>query len=73
MSLSPAEESDIDVGEQCGMFYERGVVAFCIDSDRKRLVFTYTLGPRYGRGMTLGVIGQGAKGRLSSRGISWVS
>jgi hypothetical protein len=72
-SLSPAEVSAIDVGERRGMFYERGVVAFCIDSDRKRLVFSYILGPRYGRGMTFVVIGQGAKGRLSPSGICWVS
>jgi len=68
------EEGDVDLGEQRGMFYERGAVTFCIDTDRKRVVFTYTLGPRYGRGMTFGVIGQGTKGRLSpTGGTMWIS
>jgi len=66
--------SDADLGEQRGMFYARGAVAFCIDANRKRVLFTYALGPRYGRGMVFGVIGQGAKGRLSpTGGTMWVS
>jgi hypothetical protein len=72
--LPPVEGNDIDLGAQRGMFYERGLVTFCIDTNRKRLVFTYTLGPRYGRGMTFGVNGQGNKGRLSPAGTTmWVS
>ena len=69
-----AEDGAVDVGEQRGMVYERAAVTFCIDCDRKRIVFNYTLGPRYGRGMVFAVIGQGAKGRLSpTGGTMWVS
>lgn len=72
--LTRAAGDDTDLGERRGMFYERGAVAFCIDSDRKRVLFTFTLGPRYGRGLIFGVVGQGAKGRLGpSPGPMWVS
>jgi hypothetical protein len=72
--LSPCEGNATEFGEQRGMFYELGVVTFCIDADRKRLVFSYTLGPRYGRAMTFTVIGQGKNGRLApADGRLWVS
>jgi hypothetical protein len=71
---APCVVYDTDLGEQRGMFYERGVVEFFIDTDRKRVLFTYTLGPRYGRGMIFGVVGQGTKGRLTPcAGPAWVS
>jgi hypothetical protein len=64
----------VDIGEQRGMFYERGVVEFFIDTDRKRVLFTYTLGPRYGRGMIFRVVGQGTTGRLTPcAGPAWIS
>jgi hypothetical protein len=33
-----------------GMYWPVGTIDFCIDSEHKRAVFTYVLGPRYGRG-----------------------
>lgn len=33
-----------------GMYWPIGQIAFCIDSEHKRAVFTYVLGPRYARG-----------------------
>src|SRR5262245_52015040 len=35
---------DTDLGEQRGIFYERGVVEFFIDANRKRVLFSYILG-----------------------------
>jgi hypothetical protein len=65
---------DMDHGERPGMFYGRGIVTFFIDCDRKRVLFTYTLGPRYSRGMIFHVVGQGARGRLTpGAGTGWVS
>jgi len=69
-----AEGTETDLGERRGIFYERGAVAFHIDSGRKRVLFTYNLGPRYGRGFVFEVIGQGAKGTLSPiGGTMWMS
>jgi hypothetical protein len=71
----PTVEVDTNPGQRQGMFYERGEVVFCIAADRNRVLFTYILGPRYGRGMILDVVGQGADGRLASSIASmlWVS
>lgn len=71
----PAEdETRESLGEQRGMFYEKGEIRFHVAPDRKRVLLTYTLGPRYGRGMALAVQGQGAKGKLvPSGGPGWVS
>jgi len=33
-----------------GMYWPVGQIAFCIDSEYKRAVFTFVLGPRYARG-----------------------
>ncbi len=61
-------------GEVRGMFYERGTIAFRIDGNRKRVLLTYVLGPRYGMGAILRVVGQGAKGRLAAgEGPGWIS
>ena len=63
-----------DVGELRGMFFQRGIVQFFIDPDRKRVLFTYILGPRYGRGMLFEVGGQGAQGKLTRcPGPAWIS
>jgi hypothetical protein len=73
-SLTLDQQGDADLGERRGMFYERSAASFCIDSDRKRVLFTYTLGPRYGRGMVFDVMGQGTKGKLRPNGgPMWVS
>ncbi len=72
----PASDAvdEAEIVRQAGMFYERGGVEFFIDSDRKRVLFTYTLGPRYGLGMTFGVTGQGTGGNLTPcAGPAWVS
>jgi hypothetical protein len=62
-----------DLGERRGMFYRRGLVEFCVATDRQQVLLTYTLGPRYGRGVVLAVSGQGASGRLTPGGVSWKS
>jgi hypothetical protein len=63
-----------DPGQRRGMFYERGLVAFCVAADRKQVLFTFVLGPLFGEGMVFDVVGQGAQGRLSrSAGPSWIS
>jgi hypothetical protein len=73
-TLDRAAGSQIDLGKRRGMFYERGGVWFCIDTDRRRVLFTYTLGPRYGRGMIFDVVGQGAKGKFRPGGrFVWCS
>jgi hypothetical protein len=65
---------DTNAGELRGMFFERGSVAFFIARNRKRVLFTYLLGPRYGMGKVLGVVGQGARAKLSPcSGCGWVS
>ena len=67
-------EGDAGVGEQRGMFYERGDIQFHIASGRRRVLLTYSIGPRYGRGMELAVHGQGKKGKLIPSGqFSWQS
>ena len=66
-------ESETGVGEQRGMFYERGEVQFHISSDRKRVLFTYVLGPRNGRGMEFAVQGQGRQGKLVPGTSFWQS
>lgn len=72
--LPVEDETTESLGEQVGMFYEKGDVRFFIASDRKRVLLTYTLGPRYGRGMAFAIEGQGAKGRLvPTGGPGWVS
>jgi hypothetical protein len=55
------------------MFYEQGLVEFCVAADRQRVLVTYTIGPRYGRGTAFVVVGQGARGRLVQDGEFWVS
>jgi hypothetical protein len=72
--VPPQGESGADVGARRGMFYERGTVAFHVAPDRRRVLFTFTLGPRFGRGLILGVEGQGAGGRLCpGPGPQWKS
>jgi hypothetical protein len=69
-----APEAEPDLGEGRGMYYERGVVDFHVASDRRRVLFTFTVGPRFGRGLIFGVEGQGAGGRLSpGAGPVWKS
>ena len=70
---APCDGEDADLGKRRGMFYERGLVEFFINADRKRVLFTYTLGPRYGRGWIFEVVGQGAKGMLRYAGPAWFS
>lgn len=48
-----------------GMLFDQGVIRFYISPDRKRVVFTYQLGPLFGRGIVYSVVGQGPKGKLS--------
>jgi hypothetical protein len=73
LSPLPPEGVDPDCGEPRGMFYQVGRVRFHI-ADRKRLVFEYTVGPRYGRGVFFRVAGQGKRGRLHLDGpLMWVS
>lgn len=72
--LSGEASAANDLGERRGMFYERGRVEFCVAADRARVLLTYTLGPRYGRGAIFDVVGQGTRGRLApGAGESWVS
>lgn len=42
-----------------GMFFQTAIGRFCISPDRMTVVIEYVLGPRYGRGFTLTVEGQG--------------
>lgn len=56
-----------------GMFFKVGLVRFHIAADRKRVLFEYRVGPRYGRGFTYRVVGQGKLGRLMPDGTMWVS
>lgn len=68
------DRADTDVGELRGQFYERGMVAFHVAPDRRRVLFTFGVGPRYGRGLILRVEGQGSDGRLiPSEGPQWRS
>jgi hypothetical protein len=48
-SIAPDDLPDYSVLPS-GMYWPVGQIAFCIDSEHKRAVFTYVLGPRYGRG-----------------------
>jgi hypothetical protein len=63
--LAPPEQPD--AAQRRGMFYKVGHVQFHIASDRKRLVLTYCVGPRYARGMVLQVVGQGARASTRSK------
>ena len=72
--VEPVEAADPRVGQQRGMFYERGIVQFHVAPDRKRVLFSYILGPRFGQGMAFKVHGQGAKGKLiPDEGTVWKS
>lgn len=53
----------------------QGTVCFYISRDRKRVVFTYILGPLCGRGVVYGVMGQGRTGRFynAPEGGRWLS
>ena len=61
------------------MFWDRGWFCFHIAPDRKRVVITYVVGPRYARGLVLKVEGQGESGNDRGRLIpdpdanSWIS
>jgi hypothetical protein len=61
-------------GRRCNLFLQ-GVVSFYISPDRKHVVFTFALGPLYGRGYTYAVSGQGKMGRLSPApdSVAWIS
>jgi hypothetical protein len=48
-----------------GMFFDVGIVRFCVASDRKHVTMTYILGPRYAAGNVFVVLGQGKTGKLS--------
>jgi hypothetical protein len=59
-----------------GMFWDRGWFCFHIAPDRERVLITYVVGPRYGRGYVLRVEGQGPEqGRLvpDPEANSWIS
>ena len=57
-----------------GAMYDVGTVQFHIASSRKQVLFEFTLGPRYGRGRILQVVGQGPRGTLErTAGPGWVS
>jgi hypothetical protein len=61
-------------GELRGMLWLVGLFRFHVTGDRKRVLFQYQVGPRYGRGMTLRVAGQGRRGRLlPTGGCCWIS
>lgn len=47
-----------------GMFHEVGRVTFAISADRKRVAFTFVVGPRYWRHWTFAVKGQGKRASL---------
>jgi hypothetical protein len=57
-----------------GMFWRVGLIRFHVAAGRRRVVFEYVVGPRYGRGLILRVAGQGKKGRLRPEaGPAWLS
>jgi hypothetical protein len=60
-------------GRAQGMFYDVGRVGFFVAEDRRRVVFEYLLGPRYGGGRLLAVEGEGRSARLapSADGAEW--
>jgi len=51
-------------------FFVQGVVRFCIRPDRRQVIVTYVLGPRYGAGQVYSVIGDGASGTLEPIALS---
>jgi hypothetical protein len=56
-------------------FYSYGIVQYHIRPDRKKVLFTFVLGPLYGRGNVFRVFGQGKRGMLTGDPDSnaWVS
>ena len=72
--LQPAEiDEDHKLVVQNAM-YDVGVVHFHIAPSRKQVVFEFVLGPLYGRGRILDVVGQGSRGTLKrSMNREWVS
>jgi hypothetical protein len=58
-----------------GMFYSSGLIDFHITEKRDRVVFTYVLGPRYGRGQVWEIKGQGASGKLvpAPNTVGWIA
>ena len=69
-----ADENPVESDVVHGHLYDVGAFAFHIAADRKRVLINYMLGPRYGRGNTYGVRGQGARGRLvDGEGAGWIS
>ena len=62
--LDPTESEATYCPEVRGIRYSIGLVRFAIVDDRRRVVFTYVLGPRYGRARVWQVKGQGGTGKL---------
>jgi hypothetical protein len=58
-----------------GALFVQGMVCFYITADRKHVLFTYQIGPRFGRGSLYSVEGQGQSGRLTLErdAAGWVS
>jgi hypothetical protein len=56
-------------------FFDYGIVCFHVTTDRKRVLWTYQLGPLYGRDEVLRVRGQGKRGSLERvlGSICWTS
>lgn len=54
--------------------YPMASISFHIAEDRKRVVFNYSVGPRYAGGRIYRVSGQGTRGKMTpSDGPSWIS
>jgi hypothetical protein len=49
------------------MFFATGDMRFHITPERTLIVFSYLVGPRYGRGRVYRVIGQGTRGTVKGR------
>ncbi|MES2462149.1 MAG: hypothetical protein V4671_16310 [Armatimonadota bacterium] len=56
-----------------GTLFTEGMVWFYITVDRKHVLFTYQVGPRFGRRMKYRVEGQEQSGRLALERHCWIS
>jgi hypothetical protein len=55
MEECPATDEMLHVSQAQKAFYPYGLVQFHVSSDRKRIAYTYLMGPRYARGVVFRV------------------
>lgn len=72
---SPMDADAVPPATRRGMFYDRGCVQFHITADRKKVLFTFQIGPLYGQGMVFRVRGQGKCGAIDQHpdAHGWIS